>query len=622
MTETITKPSFPPPTLPDTHYKYLATIGIDRARLENTCVDLVYIRGISNIELNTVKAEYDSVVYHDIPVWIHTDYGTRRRLLRGEEAADPADYFERAALMFPLGGTAMALVETVGETKTVLGIISVRSSVNTDFFGDPRPMLPRYGGWPTYKLYLDIKIYCNDWKHKSKYEFPDKERSSHRVIYDMHTGSTALILNAGENGFVPAECSFVNDDEPTSVELDQEAVIDLFLGRGRPLNWTGSTDSQLETVYEQDTDDIYKRDPCTTGGVHFDLDGVQYDYGWIEVGDDSWEIDPRIQPPFSPGTAVTVRDDTYNQIVTSAYSMAGYDGGVKSGGGSRLETIGRGYDIGEYWCIMSYDGSFESRTSWMTVPFDMTTPVPDGDPDKKPAAYQPNMFCERRRYAVGGDSEIIFDSFNSDVDYLLENTLELDGEGVPTGSISEQSAHYSAYWNFKITLKVDGSPDVVLHDFSYEVNEHSLSVSSNPDRPEADITLANMSPLYVANVTRDNYIHNTMFYSHGIGIATINDDMGVDEASRDITVLSKDNDIAYGIIDVKPENSALPTPSLDLSLIINQFKTKLAANTDEGWWVFPEGDNYAFRKSYQAGHMHITCQSWLVPYNLKDALVG
>jgi hypothetical protein len=639
MPETILKPNFPPVPLPETSYDYMASVGISRSRLTRMCVRDVDVVGISSIELNTVKVEFDTVVHEDIPVWIHTDYGTRRRWLRGEEAVNPADYFERAALIFPLQGSkATALIEAVGESQIVIGIIGAQDAgLDSEFFNSPKPITPRVGCWPTWKLYLDIEIYCNDWVHVSKNEYPAKDRGYHRLIFDMHEDGVADILNAAENGFVSAEYSFTDADSPTGPELAQKAVIESFLERGTLLGGTHSPEgsiiasSQVETEYVKETEDLFKPDPCVTPGwrspptpgIHFDLGGEKYEYGWIEVAVNSWAIDSRIDSPFAPGTASQVTSGTYGETVTRYCEMAGYVGNTKWSTSNPHVTIGLGHAVGEYWCIMNIDGSFADPNAWMTTPFDERSPIPDGDPDLHSVAYQPNLFCERRRYEVGG-VELVFDSYNSYIDYTSTATAHLDENNDPNGFYTQEKT-FSAVWNFTVTLN-DGSPSPVIHDFNFDINEYFYADQEITDRGEKTVTLANMSPLYVSrvNVTdgyKKNHLHNTLFFSHGIGVATLRDDLGESEGERAITVVSKDNDTVYGLLDWSPGDSILPAPSIDLASIINSFKSRLAANNNEGWWIFPDGDTYEGTLSYQAGHIHVACKSWLVPYNLKEALV-
>jgi hypothetical protein len=625
MSGKILKPNFPPANPPDTHYKFLASVGITRERLKKICVRSVDVVGISSIEDNTVKIEYNSSVYENIPVWIHTDYGTRRRYIRNEEAVNPEDYFERAALIFPLpGAKALALVES----NSVLGLVSVLSNSNLTswyFYGvgrEEKPLSPRVGGWPTWKQYIDIKIYSNDYIFNSKNEVPTKERAFHRIIYDLHEDSIAQILNATKTGLVPAEYSFTDADSPTAAEQAQEDVAEAFLARG-----TVQYGEQIKTVYVKKTNDWYKSDPMVSPGWdipwfteewgnYVDLNGIEYNYGWVG-GPGSWTLDELIPVPFSPGAVERWMDGPYDQTINRTVSMAGF-AGYEDKRWSEFDEAGRGYP----WCIMATDGTFESPSIWMTVPYSYPAPVTYLHPDaKEPVAFQPNTFSERRMYDLKNGDRYIFDFRDTDIYYTKQRVPYLGDSGTPTG-IWTYDHTVTGNWKFTVT-KNDGMLGGI-HSFVFPFSKHTFYDEGSTDRGEHNELSASMTPLYARKTIPTNYIFNTLFFSHGIGIANLKNDMGIDETEEQASVVSKDVDTFMLIVDDDPDNSSIQAPSIDISSIVSNFRTAILGNSNEGYYYRdPDVGEHDQRTGlmYFAGHVHVTCDSYLVPYDLDEALI-
>jgi len=149
------KPTFP----------FLASVGLSVSDLQICCIKEVEIIAITESEIVTV--EYLGNEYDDIPIWMHTDYGTRRRVLQDAEASAP-DYFERAALQFCLPGglyfqeypgltvrtsenpTAIAIVRNTGTVETVLGIIGISQHGKQPLSGDNQYHVNNAKGWPSY----------------------------------------------------------------------------------------------------------------------------------------------------------------------------------------------------------------------------------------------------------------------------------------------------------------------------------------------------------------------------------------------------------------------------------------------------------------------------------------
>ena len=131
-----------------------------------------------------------------------------------------------------------------------------------------------------------------------------------------------------------------------------------------------------------------------------------------------------------------------------------------------------------------------------------------------------------------------------------------------------------------------------------------------------------MSPLHVQKITSVNYIYNALFFSHGIGIATVLNNQGENDDDALISVLSKDTDTFVRVMDRAPEYSSIPNPTLSgLDEIIDVLKQRLTSNDNEGWWMRVDDDRGYAGMEYQAGHIQVSCMSYLVPYDLKEALV-
>lgn len=670
MAETVINPNFPPVTAPEDHYKFLASVGISRARLANTCVMRCPVVGISSIADNTVKIDLDGTVHDDIPVWIHTDYGTRRRWLKDEEAVDPADYFERAALIFPMpGGIGIVLVETAEEgEKVALGVVGVDSAFGFDLFSPspPKPTPPRKGCHPTWKLYLDIRIYCNDWEHTSKYEPPSRKRAYHRLVYDMHEQKVASILNQDQTGFIDAECSMVDAETPTTEETENEEVLNVFLKRGTQIggtHWRQGDGSARINRGGQVYTDFHGIDWYYVGGneslwlqppplvppgwaidhkqEHFDLDGNLFNYAWEGEWDDPLSphvytgyLNEAIQPPFSPGdVTVTISGDNDETRQVSC-NMAGY-------GCSFYEINSRivwaGLAGNDWWTIdhqgyhlvaNSYDYYDDERVYWLryhsgstSAPLLYEEPYRSGQP-----AGEVDFFNDRRRYKFNeGDEnsfDILFDAYNKDLVLNKTTTYNVNSEGALIPDEFTEFLELSGDWVFEIN-KIEEGIKTNLHYYKYSF-EHTTNYANHiPEGSTVDKTMGFMTPPYMTKLVAENYIHNTLLYSFGIGLATYRVEIDSNYNDSEISFIKRDCDTAFGIIDRTPGESAIDTPNIDLSEIIDQFKSNIALNENPAWFIFdpsiyglPRGTS-----SCKPGHIHITCESYLVPYDLREALV-
>lgn len=183
----IIKPDFPPSDLTLSGvWPYLASVGVDKTILEDCCFKKGIVKKVSG--RTTVTVEIDEEEYDDVPVWMHTDIGSRLSLKKEEEKEEPADYFKDAAFMFPLPKDiivkdanyvnqttlepeVLALVHTDPETEaiTVLGVVHILKSVLTDF------SLARDKAFPTWKMYAvfqltAVTLYHDDLPYRPYYD--------------------------------------------------------------------------------------------------------------------------------------------------------------------------------------------------------------------------------------------------------------------------------------------------------------------------------------------------------------------------------------------------------------------------------------------------------------------
>lgn len=97
------------PTYPAADYQFLASVGISKVMFESMCVKEASVTSVSSLVSSKVTIEMDGVEFTDVPVWIHTDQGTRAVNVAVATTGDisyipedPADYFEGAGSFFPM----------------------------------------------------------------------------------------------------------------------------------------------------------------------------------------------------------------------------------------------------------------------------------------------------------------------------------------------------------------------------------------------------------------------------------------------------------------------------------------------------------------------------------------
>jgi len=217
---TITKPNFPGYTeeeVEDNVYRYLASIEMTPEELTNTCIVEAEVTGIDDAILGLVTVKYDEVEYSSVPVWIHTDQGTRLRQLNEEEAVDAPDYFENAAMHFMFkSGCRIRPWDTVANDwafiihnaskPTVRVIARFEEEVPVDIIGvievvhnitDGYLIEPGGGGityawktvaYPTFRPYILIEV-----KGYRNTSYPPL--AFYSALYDIRTGEIAIIPN-------------------------------------------------------------------------------------------------------------------------------------------------------------------------------------------------------------------------------------------------------------------------------------------------------------------------------------------------------------------------------------------------------------------------------------------
>jgi len=228
------KPTFPFPV------EFLASIGLVPGILAICCIKNVEIIAVTGSE--TVTIDYLGVEYPNIPVWMHTDYGTRRKVLQDSESLTAADYFERSALQFflltltiyylrragvwveygyPHGyspstvhieasypPTAIALVRNTGSSQVPLGIIGITQHGTQPYSGDNQYSINSAKGWPSYQPYTIIREKLVTTSTSYRY-----------ILWDMFNDCIAKVPNASFTAMIDAD--FATDITDYDYFIDQ-----------------------------------------------------------------------------------------------------------------------------------------------------------------------------------------------------------------------------------------------------------------------------------------------------------------------------------------------------------------------------------------------------------------
>ena len=211
--------------------KYMGAIEINGAVFKDCCVRIVEVTGITSVAGGTVEISDGVDTFSGVHVYMHTDYGCRRRDMLGllGTGTSPADFFEKAALQFILKGgqtfhtwsdishdwagpftaediLAVAIFYTDPDTgsESPIAVISVIQNLNQTAF--PVSTISPYddpaGGWPTYRPMFIVTYKENSsgsWVYKT-------------VLFDLVEGGIASIPDSGYTAMVSADFGEVASD--------------------------------------------------------------------------------------------------------------------------------------------------------------------------------------------------------------------------------------------------------------------------------------------------------------------------------------------------------------------------------------------------------------------------
>jgi hypothetical protein len=184
-------------------YEYLGSIGIRPGTLKNCYVRKATITGLSSRQAVKISYVRDGVTLtlENVPVWIHTDIGTRLAMIKGVEQGLPEDYFKDAALMFPFPGVEgryyspevliLCVFDAVENTDNVLAVIHILQNVTTIGLSAIAPT--------TYGMFVKVRV---GWTTATttQYEY---------CLYDIINDRVASIPTATVGGpalpFIDAE---------------------------------------------------------------------------------------------------------------------------------------------------------------------------------------------------------------------------------------------------------------------------------------------------------------------------------------------------------------------------------------------------------------------------------
>lgn len=200
---------------------YLASVGLTQRQLENLCVGTANVVGVTDLDNNLVSVEFDSVIYEDVPVWMHTDRGTFAAQEQEEEQTDPADYFEGAASQFVYyedsyfdrwNDTTNVWYST-NAVKPYVFVLHYRDEVPdgqqrvVGVVGIKSHRLESTGPWPTHQFFFAIEF---------SYVVLDINAAgtthSAYVMWDLATGEVAKIPNPTFTNMVDADFGETHTD--------------------------------------------------------------------------------------------------------------------------------------------------------------------------------------------------------------------------------------------------------------------------------------------------------------------------------------------------------------------------------------------------------------------------
>jgi len=277
MNDDAIKPNFPGREGADC-YEYLASMGMKAGVLRFCCVKSGEVVGLTSRQSVIVRIDGDD--FPDVPVWIHTDVGTRMAMIKGEELSTPEDYFKDSALMFPKGEPGdypevLVLVHREAGVETPVAVIQVLRNMQKEFPLIPLvPISPAYSPFPTYGMYALVNI-----------------AASTPGVGEIFREYSLLDVINGGFGILP---HYVNGVPELPVVVAEALLperiddIEAFLARGfLSSHFAGVTgykfqgDMSLEDRGSEETSRCFDED----GVEHFEVDG----FSWQEVSSGQWQ---------------------------------------------------------------------------------------------------------------------------------------------------------------------------------------------------------------------------------------------------------------------------------------------------------------------------------------------
>lgn len=210
---------------------WFAGVSVPEYVLQTGCVKEVEVVSIASVANGEVNVEYNSTTYTNVPVLIHSDYGTRRREILGTPLTAASQAFEKSAMHFvlpggvdvkyfngstwlydpasvdtdPAIGFAIVYPDSESGEDRVFGIIGIKNhlrSNNTD--PEQYDPAPDIGAWPTYRPYILLE--------EAIYDHSTLSTTSTFILYDLINDQVASIPNSDFDDFETANYADSEDD--------------------------------------------------------------------------------------------------------------------------------------------------------------------------------------------------------------------------------------------------------------------------------------------------------------------------------------------------------------------------------------------------------------------------
>lgn len=458
---TLVKPTFPPA---EEAYKYLASSGLTVAQLQNICIKEAEVIGVSG--LNEIDVRLGGVDYHNVPVWIHTDCGSRVKLAKGaEESALASAYFRHSALHFPfqqgfvyhiygesppqyhyvMQQIVLVMVHTDPETSAVSIIAAVRiilgpTGLNKFLLGEFFDNKPA----ETYRMVIEVRVYLEQSGETLEYSLWDavEEAPVNIPTYIDGVAGPPFYPASGISYEDSAVISFflwgsLFDSAPPSATMEVTDYGDMGPGSGGVPTHTIITQGQYVTCKNEDgTTGLQVDTSIPEGGAYlkFNEIGEEYDlektfihtapcYGYVLIGYQLFH-----------NHGVYTMSGSASASYTGTYMQRGGDHHLYSSFSSSATSIivakdSFGSEIWRYSRETSMAGSSAITETYIPSPWEVY--LPDYLPVYLPAPYGSGGTCQTSwtmSYDFGGDGGSV---------YLETNGASLAAEG---------SSHFGGNW--------------------------------------------------------------------------------------------------------------------------------------------------------------------------------